>query len=152
MNIAFIYPGAEGAAHDSIILAHSLYLLDVAEHHYVIAAGYALLPQVLTSYRGVRYHLKEWTESSCRPSTAKELYNLRHAKARNVAERVNGCLKRRFKILRVPIECEFIIVKAIIIACACLHSFIRQKNSADLAEDLCDEDPNETDEEIEDDT
>ncbi|KAG2793826.1 hypothetical protein PC112_g23281 [Phytophthora cactorum] len=30
--------------------------------------------------------------------------------------------------------------------------FIRQKNSADLAEDLCDEDPNETDEEIEDDT
>ncbi|KAG6956186.1 hypothetical protein JG687_00010754 [Phytophthora cactorum] len=128
MNIAFIYPGAEGAAHDSIILAHSLYLLDVAEHHYVIAAGYALLPQVLTSYRGVRYHLKEWTESSCRPSTAKELYNLRH------------------------IECEFIIVKAIIIACACLHSFIRQKNSADLAEDLCDEDPNETDEEIEDDT
>ena len=111
MNIAFIYPGAEGAAHDSMVLAHSQLLQKIPDHHYVIAdAGYALQPQVLTPYRRVRYHLKEWGEGSGRPKTAKELYNLRHAKARNVVERVNGCLKRRFKILRVAIKCEFVVV------------------------------------------
>jgi hypothetical protein len=94
MNIRFIYPGAEGAAHDSMVLAWSELLQDIREHHYVIAdAGYALQPQVITPYRGVRYHLQEWTAESGRPKTAKELYNLRHAKARNVVERVNGMLK-----------------------------------------------------------
>jgi hypothetical protein len=110
-----------------MVLARSEVLQDIREHHYVIAdAGYALQPQVLTPYRGVRYHLKEWAAESGRPKTAKELYNLRHAKARNVVERVNGMLKRRFKILRVPIECEFVVAKAIIFASACLHNFIRQ--------------------------
>jgi hypothetical protein len=94
MSIGFTYPGAEGAAHDSMVLARSEVLQDIREHHYVIAdAGYALQPQVITPYRGVRYHLQEWTAESGRPKTAKELYNLRHAKARNVVERVNGMLK-----------------------------------------------------------
>ncbi|GMF53665.1 unnamed protein product [Phytophthora fragariaefolia] len=104
MNIGFIYPGAEGDAHDSMW-----------------------------------YHLKEWAVESGRPTTAKELYNLRHAKARNVVERVNGILKRRFKILRVPIECEFVVAKAIVFALACLHNFIRQHNADDHAMDLSDE-------------
>ncbi|KAE9015731.1 hypothetical protein PR003_g14430 [Phytophthora rubi] len=120
-------------------------LREVREHHYVIAdAGYALQPQVLKPYRGVRYHLKEWAAESGRPKTAKELYNLRHAKARNVVERVNGIPKRRFKILRVPIECEFVVANAIVFATAWLHNFIRQQNAHDLAADLSDgEDSNE---------
>jgi len=103
MSIGFTYPGAEGAAHDSMVLARSELLQDIREHRYVIAdAGYARQPQVLTPYRGVRYHLKELTAEAGQHKTAKELYTLRHAKARNVVERVNGMLKRRFKILRVP--------------------------------------------------
>ncbi|RLN89834.1 hypothetical protein BBJ28_00024260 [Nothophytophthora sp. Chile5] len=138
MNVAFLYVGAEGAAHDSMVLSHGEFLLSVPDCHYVIAdAGYALQPQVLTPYRGVRYHRKEFAEGTGRPANKKELFNLRHAKARNIVERLIGCLKRRFKILRVPIECEFAVAKAAIFACACLHNFIRQRNGADLAEDMC---------------
>ncbi|GMF20621.1 unnamed protein product [Phytophthora fragariaefolia] len=96
LNIAFIYPGAEGAAHDAMVLAHSKFLQNLPEHTYVLAdAGNGLHHQVLTPYRGVRYHLKEFAEGTGRPLNGKELFNLRHAKARNVVERLNGCLKRR---------------------------------------------------------
>ncbi|GMF44455.1 unnamed protein product [Phytophthora fragariaefolia] len=112
---------------------------------HIADAGYALQPQALTPYRGVLYHLKEWAAESGRPKTAKELYNLSHAKARNVVERVNGILKRRFKILRVPIEFEFIVAKAVVFASACLHNFIRQHNADDHAMDLSDEEDSQED-------
>ncbi|GMF46431.1 unnamed protein product [Phytophthora fragariaefolia] len=146
MNIGFIYPGAEGAAHDSMVLVRSELLREVRQHHYVISdAGYALQPQALTPYREVQYHLKEWAPESGRHKTAKELYNLRHAKARNVVERVNGILKRRFKILRVPIEFEFMVAKAVVFASPCLHNFIRQHNADDHAVDLSDEEDSQED-------
>ena len=61
----------------------------------------------------VRYHLKEWgrtnirlvyiihcnsfdVSSLYRPKTKEELFNLRHASARNVIERIFGVLKCRF--------------------------------------------------------
>ncbi|KAF4028775.1 DDE superfamily endonuclease [Phytophthora infestans] len=137
LNVAYIYPGAEGAAHDSMVLARSELLQLTGHGMYVLAdAGYALHPKVLTPFRGVRYHLKEFAEGFERPRMAKELFNWRHAKARNAVERLNGCLKRRFKILRVPIECEFTAAKAVIFACVCLHNFIRREASSDLAEDM----------------
>ncbi|KAF4027969.1 DDE superfamily endonuclease [Phytophthora infestans] len=88
-------------------------LLDlVPDHFYVLAdAGYGLIKKVLTPYRGVRYHLKEWSKASGRPKNGKELFNLRHSKARNVVERVIGVLKRRFKILRTCMDFEFLISK-----------------------------------------
>jgi len=149
LNVAYIYPGAEGAAHDSMVLTHSNFLQELPERMYVLAdAGYALHPQVLTPYRGVRYHLKEFAEGTGRPQTAKEFFNLRHAKARNVVERLNGCMKRRFRILRVPIECEFFVVMAIVFACASLHNFIRRYNADDFAEDLREDDDSEDEEEL----
>ncbi|KAE9236278.1 hypothetical protein PF002_g11283 [Phytophthora fragariae] len=91
-----------------MVLAHINLLQELLDHVYVLAkAGYALHPHILTPYRGVRYHLTEFAEGTGRPQTAKELFNLRHAKARNVVERLNGCMKRRFRILRVLIECDF---------------------------------------------
>src|ERR1700690_2668566 len=39
-----------------------------------------------------------------RPENPKELFNLRHASARKVIERIFGVLKRRFRILVVPPE------------------------------------------------
>ncbi|KAE9075851.1 hypothetical protein PF006_g28247, partial [Phytophthora fragariae] len=149
VNVAFIYPGAEGAAHDSMVLAHSNFLQVLPDHVYVLAdAGYAFHPQILTPYRGVRYHLKEFAEGTGRPQTAKELFNVRHAKARNVVERLNGSMNRRFRILRVPIECEFVVVKAIIFACASLHNFIRRNNVADFAEDLREDGDSDDDEDV----
>ncbi|OWZ23791.1 hypothetical protein PHMEG_0001246 [Phytophthora megakarya] len=68
-----------------MVLAHSKLLQGLPEHMYLLAdAGYGLQPQILTPYRGVRYHLKEFAVGTGRPRTGKELFNLHHAKARNV--------------------------------------------------------------------
>jgi hypothetical protein len=59
----------------------------------------------LTPYRGVRYHLKEWAQvPNARPTTYKELFNLRHSSLRNVIERRFGVIKRRFPILKFGCE------------------------------------------------
>ena len=63
-------------------------------------AGYTNGPGFLTPFRSTRYHLKEWAASAQRPKKAEELYNLRHARARNVVERTFGLWKKRFAILR----------------------------------------------------
>ncbi|KAF4030639.1 DDE superfamily endonuclease [Phytophthora infestans] len=112
LNVCFAYVGAEGSAHDAMVLQWSKFLDLVPDHFYVLAdAGYGLSKKVLTPYRGVRYHLKEWSKASGRPKNGKELFNLRHSKARNVVERVIGVLKRRFKILRTCMVFEFLISK-----------------------------------------
>ncbi|KAF0775950.1 hypothetical protein AaE_000350 [Aphanomyces astaci] len=53
-------------------------------------AGYELKTNLMTPYRGVRYHLREWSASNQRPQNAKELFNLRHAQQRNCVERIFG--------------------------------------------------------------
>ncbi|DBA05218.1 TPA: hypothetical protein N0F65_005068 [Lagenidium giganteum] len=105
LRVAFVYPGVEGSAYDSAILYMSQFLSDIPSGYYGLAdAGYGLDPKVLTPYRNVGYHLKEGGES--RPQNLNELFNLRHAKARNAVERVIGILKRRVAILQRLMECE----------------------------------------------
>ncbi|KAF4146427.1 DDE superfamily endonuclease [Phytophthora infestans] len=100
-------------------------------------AGYGLSKQVLTPFRGVRYHLKEWATSDAgRPRNPKELFNLRHAKARNVIERTIGVLKRRFKVLRPCMDYEMKTIKSVIYACVLTHNFIREYDASDLGSDL----------------
>ncbi|KAJ8521747.1 hypothetical protein ON010_g17775 [Phytophthora cinnamomi] len=135
LNVCFAYVGAEGSAHDSMVLQWSDFLDSVPEDFYVLAdAGYGLSKKVLTPYRSVRYHLKEWAKSSGRPQKAKELYNLRHAKVRNVVEQVIGIMKRRFKALRTCMDYEFFNMKAVIFACISVHNFIRSLDECDLGE------------------
>ncbi|KAF4041162.1 DDE superfamily endonuclease [Phytophthora infestans] len=137
LNVCFAYVGAEGSAHDAMVLQWSKFLDLVPDHFYVLAdAGYGLNKKVLTPYRGVRYHLKEWSKASGRPKNGKELFNLRHSKARNVVERVIGVLKRRFKILRTCMDFEFFNIKAAVFACLCVHNFIRKFDETDLGEDF----------------
>jgi hypothetical protein len=91
---------------------------------YLGDAGYGLTNSVITPYRGVRFHLREWSLGNQRPQNAKELYNLRHAQQRNCIERIFGVLKKRFPILvsspEYPFSCQVKLVDAL---CA-LHNII----------------------------
>lgn len=64
-------------------------------------AGYGLQHEkLLTPYRGVRYHLREWESGNHRPQNAKELFNLRHSSRRMAVECAIGRLKGRWQILK----------------------------------------------------
>ena len=60
------------------------------------------------------------------PCNPKELFNLRHASARNAIERIFGILKRRFRILQLPPEYNMDVQAMIPPALAALHNFIRE--------------------------
>ncbi|KAL8515195.1 hypothetical protein ACS0TY_014056 [Phlomoides rotata] len=62
--------------------------------------GYPNCEGFLTPYKGVRYHLSEW--SSRQPQTYQEYFNMKHTRARNVIDRTFGLLKIRWGILRSP--------------------------------------------------
>lgn len=83
MEVCFVHAGVEGSAHDASVLLFSRLLAETPANYFLLVdAGYALLPQVLTPYRGARYRLKEWVPTSIgRPQNVRELFNLRHAKA-----------------------------------------------------------------------
>ncbi|KAF4137923.1 DDE superfamily endonuclease [Phytophthora infestans] len=108
-------------------------------------AEYGLTTEVMTPYRGVRYHLKEWGQTEERPQNYKELYNLRHPQACNVIERAFGVLKRRFPILKQAPEYSVDTQAKIVRVCCVLHNFIR------LQEDLPDDPEGELEEEDSDD-
>ncbi|GFP99130.1 hypothetical protein PHJA_002056900 [Phtheirospermum japonicum] len=105
-NMKFIYvlSGWEGSAADSRVLRDAICkpngLRVPSGNYYLCDCAYANGPGFLAPYRGVRYHLKEWSNSPSGPQDYKELFNLRHAKARNVIERSFRVLKQRWAILR----------------------------------------------------
>jgi hypothetical protein len=69
-----------------------------------------------------------------RPQNAEELFNLRHASARNVIERIFGVLKWRFRILVYPPQFDMEIQARLPPALAALHNFIRKHDPDDLAD------------------
>jgi hypothetical protein len=77
------------------------------------------------------YHLKEWARGNRKPVNAKELYNLRHASARNLAERVLGITKEKFPILSTMMEYDFPTQRDMVLCCLLLHNFIRKTNLFD---------------------
>ncbi|XP_042065703.1 uncharacterized protein LOC121809234 [Salvia splendens] len=107
------------------ILIRSYYLCDNA---YANSNGF------LTPYKGVRYHLKEWGPGTTAPQNPKEIFNMRHTKARNVIERAFAVLKMRWGILRsasfYPIQTQI----RLIMACFLLHNFIRREMVIDPVE------------------
>jgi DDE superfamily endonuclease len=97
--------GWEGSTADSTLWIESQRsgAVRIPKGRYVLGDdGFANCDLVLTPYRGVRYHLREWERRNARPQNASELFNLRHAQLRNVVERIFGVLKNRFKILNLP--------------------------------------------------
>lgn len=75
----------------------------------------------------------------CRPSTAKELFNLRHASLRNVIERIFGVSKRRFRLMSCSPEYDADTQSKIPAALAVLHNFIRIHDPDDDNDDDNDE-------------
>lgn len=74
-----------------------------------------------------------------RPQNEQELYNLRHAKARNVVERIFGVLKKRWDILNKPPEYDINIQAKIPAGLAAVHNFILDHDETDLAHYLPDD-------------
>lgn len=92
----------------------------------------------------MRYHLAEWGRANTRcvhfyikicaiingifnsPANKEELFNLRHASARNVIERIFGVLKRRFRILLMAPEYNAEIQARIPAALCTIHNVIRE--------------------------
>ena len=66
-----------------------------------------------------------------RPQNKEELFNLRHASARNAIERIFGILKRRFRILLLAPEYSLEVQARIPAALAALHNFISIHNPHD---------------------
>lgn len=66
-----------------------------------------------------------------RPATKQELYNLRHASARNVVERIFGIVKKRFRILLLAPEFDMDIQTHIPRVLCALHNFIRRHDPTD---------------------
>ncbi|KAH9181253.1 hypothetical protein AeNC1_016772 [Aphanomyces euteiches] len=134
MQFTFIMAGWEGSASDGAVFQHSLrngFEIPLGKY-YLGDAGYALSPQCLTPYRGVRYHLREWAKGNKRPQNAKELFNIRHAQLRNVIERAFGVLKKRFLVLRTAQEYALETHVKLVHALCRIHNFIRREWGEDL--------------------
>lgn len=67
-----------------------------------------------------------------RPRNKEELFNLRHASARNVVERIFGVVKKRWSILTRPSQFSMGIQAQIPPALAALHNFIHTHDSGDV--------------------
>ncbi|KAG4954337.1 hypothetical protein JHK87_039931 [Glycine soja] len=90
------------------VLHHQNKLEIPTSKYFLMDAGYTNGPRFLTPYRGTRYHLNEWIGNA--PQSYKELFNLRHASARNAIE------KTQIRIIN---------------ACFVLHNFIRDEQQTD---------------------
>jgi len=103
----------------------------VVGKYYLGDVGFMLKAQVITPYRGVRYHLKEYSQRG--PQNARELFNHRHSSLRNVIEKTFGVLKKRFPIIASGTKTHYSVdtMTDIILACCILHNFLRRVDNDD---------------------
>lgn len=130
MQFIYVLTGWEGSAADGRVLRDAISrrncLAVPRGCYYLVDAGYANCDGFLAPFRGQRYHLNDWSDRH-QPTTAEELFNMKHSTARNVIERLFGLLKNRWGILRSPSYYPIKIQNRIIMACCLLHNFIRQE-------------------------
>nr|KAJ0213764.1 hypothetical protein LSAT_V11C400162190 [Lactuca sativa] len=128
LKFTYVLTGWEGTASDSRIIKNAFTrndkLIIPSGKYCLVDGGLPHTNKLMAPYRGVRYHLKEYSMRG--PQNSKELFNLRHASLRNTIERAFGVLKRRFPIIRSTTEpfysCET--QSAIFLACCILHNFL----------------------------
>jgi hypothetical protein len=132
-NLYYLYCqlGGEGTANDPQILNKLLEdrLFSLSGNDRILLdAIYRYRDNMLTPYRGVRYHLKEWENSRLRPCNYRELYNLRHAQLRSCIERAFGYTKCKFRILQSPLPFHDHTKQILILYCIFgLHNFILRR-------------------------
>ncbi|KAH1040398.1 hypothetical protein J1N35_042141 [Gossypium stocksii] len=134
LKFFYVLAGWEGSAHDSRILSDALSRprgLRIPEGKYYLAdAGYGIRNSCITPYRGVRYHLKEFSDQG--PENAKELFNLRHSSLRITIERVFGILKKQFRLLDAEPFWNFQTQVDIVLACCIIYNHIMGVDPSDL--------------------
>ncbi|KAK9034396.1 hypothetical protein V6N11_050563 [Hibiscus sabdariffa] len=134
LKFAYVLAGWEGSAHDSRVLTDALRRprgFNIPEGKYYLAdAGYGIRNGIISPYRGVRYHLKEFSDH--RPENAKELFNLRHSSLRTTVERVFGILKKRFRVLDAEPFWDFQTQVDVVLACTIIHNHIMGVDPNDL--------------------
>lgn len=72
------------------------------------------------------------TNKRTSPANSRECFNIRHARLRNIVERIIGVVKRRFRILVVPPEFPMDTQARIPPACCCIHNIIRIYDDEEL--------------------
>ncbi|CAL1388532.1 unnamed protein product [Linum trigynum] len=128
LQFLYVLAGWEGTASDSRILKDALarpHGLVIPEGKFYLGDGGLMLrASLLTPYRRVRYHLKEYSRNG--PKNAKELFNHRHASLRNSIERCFGVVKKRFPIIGTGMEPQYSFgtTTDIILACCIIHNFL----------------------------
>ncbi|XP_050259111.1 protein ALP1-like [Quercus robur] len=126
LKFTYVLAGWEGSAHDSIVLNDALSRprgLKIPEGKYYLGdAGYGVRKGIISPYRGVRYHLKEFSDNP--PRNDKELFNLRHSSLRTSIERCFGVLKKRFRVLDAEPFWSFPTQVDVVLACCIIHNHI----------------------------
>ncbi|XP_060170536.1 protein ALP1-like [Lycium barbarum] len=128
LNFTYVLPGWEGSAADGRVLRDVVVRrngLKVPEGGYTNGNGF------LSRYRGYRYWLRDWQGDNPSPQCQEELFNMKHARARNVIKREFGVVKGRCGILKSPSWYSVKIHTRIISACCLLHNFIRREMEVD---------------------
>ncbi|KAJ8522016.1 hypothetical protein ONZ45_g1366 [Pleurotus djamor] len=134
MRFQYMLSGWEGSAADAS-LYHNARTSDLQipnGRYYLADGGFSGCDALLVPYRGVRYHLSEWGRAGVRPVNREELFNLRHASARNVIERIFGVIKKRWNILNHAPEYSMDIQAHIPPASASIHNFIMEYDPDDI--------------------
>ncbi|XP_027118351.1 uncharacterized protein [Coffea arabica] len=124
MRFVYVRVGWEGSAHDARILQETLhhpnsgFPMPPLGKYYMVDAAYTNMPGFMAPFRAVRGTQHE--------RAAKALFNRRHASVRNIIERSFGVLKKRFPILKGPMQNYLIATQNnIVLACCTLHNFMR---------------------------
>ncbi|KAK5812661.1 hypothetical protein PVK06_028098 [Gossypium arboreum] len=143
LKFSYVLAGWEGSAHNSRILSDALsrprglkipeviiMFCQIVCKYYLADAGYDIRNGYITPYRGVRYHLKEFSAQG--PENEKELFNLRHSSFRITIERVFGILKKRFRVLDAKPFWNFQAQVDIVLACCIIHNHIMGVDPSDL--------------------
>ena len=84
----------------------------------------------MTPYRNVRYWLSDF-RSGGKAIGREEIFNLCHARLRNVIERAFGVVKARFPILKKMAPYSFVAQTKIVMTCFSIYNFLRQVSVAD---------------------
>ena len=105
----------------SIVVIWFYFLIYVGKY-YLGDAGYGNKNGILSPYRSVRYHLKEFSDHP--PENEKELFNLRHSSLRTTIKRGFGVLKKRFRVLDAEPFWSFETQVKVVLACCVVHNHI----------------------------